>query len=99
MMEQKASRALSLKQALHLVTNNHAAENAFSDSTEAGAMVFKASYKKLRPSSLPPGTVEASNFEPLFWLHAWNWCFRLFSMLLYEHIWVLNMQGLVTDLY
>ena len=45
------------------------------------------------------GTVGASNFEPLFWLRAWNWCFRLVSMLLYEHIWFLNMLGLVDNDY
>ena len=33
------------------------------------------------------------------WLRAWNWCFRLVSMLLYEHIWFLNMLGLVDNDY
>ena len=45
------------------------------------------------------GTVGASNFEPLFWLRAWNWCFRLVNILLYEHIWFLNMLGLVDNDY
>ena len=45
------------------------------------------------------GTVGASNFEPLFWLRAWDWCFRLVSMLLYEHIWFLNILDLIDNDY
>ena len=44
-------------------------------------------------------TVGPNNFEPRFRLRAWNWCFRLVSMLLYEHICFLNMQGLVDNEY
>ena len=61
--------------------------------------VYKLLQNNFTPTFGFQGTVGANNFESLFWLRAWNWCFRLVSMLLYEHIWSLNILGLVDNDY
>ena len=66
---------------------------------ERGVELFDVLHYNSQVKDLIASTVGASNFEPLFWLRAWNWCFRLVSMLLYEHIWFLNMLGLVDNDY
>ena len=65
----------------------------------AGAQVSQGGRREVLEMIIWYCTVGASNFEPLFWLRAWNWCFRLVSMLLYERIRFLNMLCLVDNDY